>query len=79
MNILNTYLPKPEAIRAFAAMQSIAKASKMTVQEMAVFLGYSCPYEWEKAIIAVLEDKSGINPIPVLPLWNGESQLSTED
>ena len=68
------YRPREIAVEAYTQMQAAAKASNMSLLEIARALGYSCPYDWQKAIERFLEGKSGINPIPALPVWNGKRE-----
>ena len=53
---MSKYKPKITAISAYATMQEMAKATRVSVDEMARELGFSCGYEWQKAIMEMFED-----------------------
>ena len=53
---MSRYKPKITAISAYATMQEIAKTTRVSVDEMARELGFSCGYEWQKAIMEMFED-----------------------
>jgi hypothetical protein len=49
---MKPYKPNKKAFEAYVLMQQISKANNASLYEMAVvILGYSCVYDWLKAMI----------------------------
>lgn len=53
---MSRYKPKVTAMSAYATMQELARTTRISVDEMARELGFSCGWEWQKAIMEAFED-----------------------